>query len=178
MLPFTVDVSSTGCRAAPIATIAPTAPAAPARCVLNTILPMSADAATVLPPLKPNQPSHRMKPPSATEVRLWPGIMRAVPSAPKRPSRGCTTSSAASAHQPPTECTTVEPAKSMKPILRSQPSPPYRLPHAQLPNTGYTTPVMTHEPAMYAQKRVRSAIAPLTIVAAVAANIVWKNSHA
>jgi len=30
-------------------------------------------------------------------------------------------------------CTTVEPAKSMKPICFSQPCPPYKLPQAQLP---------------------------------------------
>ena len=48
---------------------------------------------------------------------------------------------AASATQPPTEWTTVEPAKSTKPSSRSQPSErrfqSAASPHAQWPKTGY-----------------------------------------
>ena len=54
---------------------------------------------------------------------------------PKRPSRGPRTMVAASATQPPTEWTTVEPAKSMNPRLLSQPlgSPDAEMPQAQWP---------------------------------------------
>src|SRR5690606_35984237 len=110
----------------------PTAPAHAASWVLRFIRPILSSAAVVEPPLKPNQPNQRIKPPSATSVRLWPRISRGRPLLSKRPSRGPTTSTPASAHQAPTECTTVEPAKSIKPIFASQPS----LFHTQLPNTG------------------------------------------
>ena len=59
----------------------------------------------------------------------------------KRPSRGPVCSTATSATQPPTLCTTVEPAKSTKPSRASQPGSlrPQAPPQAQWPNTGYTS---------------------------------------
>ena len=84
---------------------------------------MSVEPAVVEPALKPNHPSQRMKTPSAASGRLWPGMARGVPSAAYLPARGPRTSAPAKAAQPPTECTTVEPAKSMKPIASSQPPP-------------------------------------------------------
>jgi hypothetical protein len=53
--------------------------------------------------------------------------------APKRPILGPRMMIAASATQPPTEWTTVDPAKSMKPSSFSQPSEPLGSANAALP---------------------------------------------
>ena len=44
--------------------------------------------AIVLPGLKPNQPSHRIKQPMVAAVMLWPGIACGLPSAEYLPMRG------------------------------------------------------------------------------------------
>jgi hypothetical protein len=75
------------------------------------------------PPLKPNQPSHRMNVPSVASARLEPGIGVTRPSAPYLPLRAPRMIAPVSAAQPPTECTTVEPAKSRKPISSRNPPP-------------------------------------------------------
>src|SRR6056297_926869 len=75
------------------------------------------------PPLKPNQPSHRMNMPSVAIGRLEPGIGFTLPSLPYLPRRGPSTIAPASAAAAPQACTTVEPAKSEKPASDSQPPP-------------------------------------------------------
>ena len=86
---------------------------------------------TVEPGLKPNQPSHRTNRPMTASDMLWPGIALGLPSLPYFPMRGPRIHAPARAAQPPTECTTVSPAKSMKPRLASQPPP-----HTQWPTIG------------------------------------------
>ena len=76
----------------------------------------------------------------------------------------------ASAAQPPTECTRVEPAKSEKASLPSQPPP-----HCHDPVIGYMIPVRTALEQWNGQTRMRSASVPETIEAAVATNTIWKN---
>ena len=85
----------------------------------------------VLPGLKPNQPSHKMKQPIVAAVMLWPGMAWGLPSAEYLPMRGPSMYTPTSAAQPPIECTCVEPAKSRKPALASQPPP-----QIQWPTTG------------------------------------------
>src|SRR3546814_17456492 len=75
-------------------------------------------------PLKPTQPSQRMKVPSVASGRLAPGIGCTAPSGPYLPLRGPRISAPVKAAQPPTEWTMVEPAKSEKPASVSQPPPP------------------------------------------------------
>src|SRR6056297_62976 len=74
------------------------------------------------PPLKPNQPSHRMNVPSVARARLEPGIGLTRPSL-YLPRRGPSTMAPASAAKPPAACTSVEPAKSEKPASDNQPPP-------------------------------------------------------
>ena len=116
--------------------MARTEPAAAARLVLTKIMAMSLLAAVVEPGLNPNQPSQRINTPRAARGKLWPKIGLILPSLVYLPIRGPRTMAPARAAQPPTECTTVEPAKSMKPKPSSQPLPLNRLPQAQLPKTG------------------------------------------
>ena len=52
------------------------------------------------------------------------------------PILGPKTMAPASAAQPPMECTTVDPAKSIKPKFSSHPPPFNKDPHAQEPKTG------------------------------------------
>ncbi|GIU90580.1 MAG: hypothetical protein KatS3mg010_1679 [Acidimicrobiia bacterium] len=82
--------------------------------------------------------------------------------------RAPTSSAPIIAAQPPVACTTVEPAKSRNPRWASQPPP-----HIQCPKIGYTSAVITRLYTQYAANFVRPAIAPDTIVAAVAANASW-----
>src|SRR5690606_18288304 len=87
-------------------------------------------AAKVLPPLNPNQPSQRMKTPNAPSGKLWPGIVLiALPL--YLPMRGPIFQAAINAATAPVRWTTVDPAKSIKPICDSQPPP-----HTQWPTIG------------------------------------------
>ena len=81
---------------------------------------------TVEQPLNPNHPNHRMNTPRAASVRLCPGIAFTEPSLLYLPIRAPSINAPTNAQIPPTMCTTVEPAKSWKPMLLSQPPP-----HAQ-----------------------------------------------
>src|SRR6056297_290624 len=117
------------------------------------------------PPLKPNHPSHRMNVPSVASARFEPGMGLTLPSLPYLPRRGPRTIAPASAAQPPTECTTVEPAKSEKPASASQPPP-----HCQEPEIGYITPVSRMTKIRNGQSLIRSASAPDTIEAVAATN--------
>ena len=112
-------------------------PAQAERQVFAAMNPMLPSGAVVEPQLKPNHANHRMNTPRPAMGMLWPGMARAMPSALYLPIRGPMTTAPARAIQPPTECTTVEPAKSMKPRSSSQPPPPPNRPlHAQCPLTG------------------------------------------
>ncbi len=79
-----------------------------------------AAAAAVEPALKPIQPTSSNIAPVALSTCEWPWIGRAFPLASKRPMRGPRTMMPANAIQAPTECTVVDPAKSMKPAAASQ----------------------------------------------------------
>jgi len=85
-------------------------------------------AAIVEPGLNPNQPNHRTSTPMAAEVMLCPGRAFTFPPRPNFPMRGPRTMTPARAAQPPTEWTTVEPAKSRNPLPASQPPPQIRCP--------------------------------------------------
>ena len=80
------------------------------------------------PPLKPNQPNHRMKVPRVASGRLAPGIGLTRPPGPYLPFRAPRMMAPVNAAQPPTECTMVEPAKSEKPSWLSQPPPQVQAP--------------------------------------------------
>ncbi len=79
------------------------------------------------PPLKPNQPSQRMNMPSVASARFEPGKGLTRPPGPYLPVRAPSTIAPASAAQPPTECTIVEPAKSRKPAASRKPPPHFQL---------------------------------------------------
>ena len=67
------------------------------------------------PPLKPNQPIHNINVPKVAIAKLEPGIGVTLPSLAYLPIRGPKIMAPIRAAHPPTECTTVEPAKSRKP---------------------------------------------------------------
>ena len=115
----------------------PTAsPAEPASTVLATTPGTAPVSPSVLPPLKPSQPTQIESAPSTASGRLLAVISRGRPVRSKRPSRGPTATQAMSANQPPTECTTVDPAKSTKPRPASHVASPVRAPpQAQCPKT-------------------------------------------
>jgi hypothetical protein len=89
----------------------------------------SPNAASVVPnvepPLKPNQPSQRIRTPRPNSGMLWPGIARGLPSGPYLPLRGPSSRRQASAAVAPVRWTTEEPAKSCtpEPTLESRPPP-------------------------------------------------------
>src|SRR5258707_719227 len=91
-------------------------PAEPASIVSTAIMPIRKaplpEAASVEPGLNPNQPRNRMKQPKNAIVMLWPGIEFDEPSLLYLPILGPRTIAPARPIQPPTACTTVEPAKS------------------------------------------------------------------
>src|SRR3989344_1629751 len=150
-----------------VTAIAAVAPAAAASVVVTAIAAILAFVpASVDPALNPYHPNHKMKTPSVAKGSECPFISTAFPLM-YFPILGPTAIAPASAAQPPTLCTTVEPAKSMNGASNSESQPP---PQAQCPTTGYIIAVIAKEKARYAENRVRSAMAPETIVAAVAAN--------
>lgn len=115
------------------AAVAVTAPAAAARFVVtSTRLTAPASAERTEPPLKPNHPSHRRKAPMTTSGMLWPRIGFTRPPA-YFPWRGPRRITPASAPQPPTEWTRVDPAKSWKGTGRVSRKPP---PHFHIPAMG------------------------------------------
>ena len=92
------------------------APKPEASIVTTATMPMRRaplpEAPRVLPGLNPNHPKARMNVPRMARIWLWPGMGLDEPSLLYLPSRGPMTMAPARAHQPPTECTTPEPAKS------------------------------------------------------------------
>ena len=90
---------------------------------LTSVMSPTVPAASCEPPLKPNQPSHRMNVPSVASARLDPGIGTTRPSAAYLPRRGPSAMAPARAAKPPAACTSVEPAKSLKPSSARNPPP-------------------------------------------------------
>ncbi len=88
-------------------------------------------ALSVLPGLKPNQPSQRMTTPRSASGILWPGMGFGLPSLPYLPILGPRATAPTSAEVAPSRWTTVEPAKSCMPSCESQPPP-----QIQWPTTG------------------------------------------
>ncbi len=76
-------------------------------------------AATALPALNPNQPNHSSAAPRMVNGRLCGGM-----GVWGKPRRRPMTTAATSAEMPELMCTTVPPAKSSAPIVRSQPPTP------------------------------------------------------
>ena len=108
MAPFSTASKSTRPRMARATLSAATTPAPAARLVLtSTLLIITAsnalDMASCEPPLKPNQPSQRMKTPNVTAGTFEGGVDFTVPSSRYLPSRGPTISAPAKAAQPPVE---------------------------------------------------------------------------
>ena len=122
------------------------------------------------PPLKPNQPSHRMNTPNVVIGNEHPGKVLTEPSLPNLPSRAPNINAPANAAQPPTEWTKVEPAKSEKPISLNQPPP-----HCHEPAIGYINAVRIATNKKKGQILILSAKVPDTIDAVVATNTIWKN---
>jgi hypothetical protein len=94
---------------------AATRPPAAARLVLvNTSATLLADSTSETlssePPLKPNQPIHRMKVPSVASGRFAPGMALTAPPVPYLPLRAPSTSTPASAAEAPAMWTMPEPA--------------------------------------------------------------------
>src|SRR5690606_5996751 len=114
-------------------------PAAAALVLRNTIatelaLAMSPSLSTE-PPLKPNQPIHRIKVPKVASGRLAPGKALTSPLGPYLPLRAPSRITPASAAAAPAMWTMPEPAKSEKP----------RSPRLYRPNTAL--PPHVHEPS-------------------------------
>ena len=130
--PFRIMVSS-GLRYSTCVRISATiAPPAAAAFVLAKIREISATSpidpiASCEPPLKPNQPIHRMNVPNVANGRFDPSIGTTLPSFAYLPMRGPRINAPINAAHPPTECTTVEPAKSRKPIASRKPPPHFQL---------------------------------------------------
>src|SRR5579871_6655432 len=107
------------------ANIQPSTAAAVAKCVATNALVASPDAATALPALNPNQPTHNKQAPITLSTTLW-GFIGSDP----KPLRLPRYSAQTSAETPELICTTVPPAKSKQGIFPPRnafSSPP--LPH-------------------------------------------------
>src|ERR1700727_1406499 len=93
--------------------IAAAEPATAARFVLMATTEMRKSVApSVEPGLKPIQPNSRIKVPLTTYTMLCAGNALGFPSGPYFPSRGPNMTDKAIAQNPPTPCTTLDPAKS------------------------------------------------------------------
>src|SRR5580704_1702483 len=93
--------------------IATAEPATAARFVLTATTEIRRSVApSVEPGLNPIQPNSRMNVPVTTYTTLWAGKTRIFPPGPNFPRRGPSMIASAMAQNPPTACTTVDPAKS------------------------------------------------------------------
>ena len=86
------------------------------------------------PPLKPNQPIHKIKVPKVAKGKLAPGIARISPFLPYLPLRAPNNNTPANAAEAPAKCTIPEPAKSLK--LSSPMKGTGLPPQVQLPSIG------------------------------------------
>ena len=133
MAPFNPARRSTRPSACRDKASAVSTPVAAARFVLVTIT-LTATASAALPrascepPLKPRKPNQMMNTPSVTAGTLDGGVASTLPSLRNLFRRAPTITAPASAAQPPVECTTVEPAKSLKPNAPSHPPPQVQAP--------------------------------------------------
>ena len=105
-------------------------PVAAAMLGLTKMLEMAMESsiepsASCEPPLKPNQPSHRIKTPSVASGKDEPRMVLIWPFGPYLPRLGPSARAPASAAQPPVACTSVDPAKSEKPYRASSQPPPH-----------------------------------------------------
>src|SRR4029077_12396393 len=162
--------------------IAVAEPATAARLVFTAMTEMRRSVApSVEPGLKPIQPNRRIKVPVTTKTMLCAGKARGFPSGPYLPSRGPRITASAIAQNPPTACTTVDPAKStypwpqfmVAPNCDSQPPP-----QTQQPNMGYSSAPMKSSQRTNPQKVMRSQIAPTMIYPAVSMNTTSKRVRA
>ena len=99
-------------------TIQASAAAAVASWVTSMAMPASVPAATALPALKPNQPTHRIDAPSTLSVRLCGRVSRSG-----KPRRGSIMAAITRPAVPAVRCTTRPPANSSTPSAPSQPPP-------------------------------------------------------
>ena len=110
---------------------APMTPPAAAKLVFTNIIE-TAFASTTLeiinsdPPLKPNQPSHKIKVPSVASGKFAPGIAFTFPSDEYFPSLDPRTNTPANAAVAPQRWTTPDPAKSEKPAASRKPPPHFQ----------------------------------------------------
>src|SRR5262249_17620022 len=102
------------------ATIQPKAASDAAVCVATNALVARPPALRADPALNPNQPTHNIAAPTTANGRLWGGV-GTVPN----PTRFPMMSTATNAEIPELIWTTVPPAKSNAPIVRSQPPVPH-----------------------------------------------------
>ena len=99
----------------------------PADAAINVLININGiliSIAKLAPPLKPNQPNHKIKAPNAAIGVLLPWKVFLPVSSPflNLPVLGPTISKTDNATQPPTEWTTEAPAKSIKPNFPNQPN--------------------------------------------------------
>ena len=95
-------------------------PNAAAKKVFIKINGTTSSIAPLLPPLKPNQPNHKISVPKTAKGKLEPVNLPLLASE-YFPILGPKIITAAKAIHPPTECTIVLPAKSTKPKFESHP---------------------------------------------------------
>ena len=141
-----------------------TSAAAGARNVLANASAAVALAASALPALKPNQPTHSRPAPRSTNG-TWCGSIACRPQS----LRGPTTSAATSAAAAALTWTTVPPAKSSAPRRKIQPSAS----HTQCATGAYTATLHSVTKARYGPKRIRSATAPEISAAVMTTNVAW-----
>src|SRR5262245_50075020 len=137
-------------------------------CVTSIAIAASPFAASALPPLKPNQPTHNIPAPATVNVMLCGNI-----GCDGKPRRGPIVSAAVNAATPAVKCTTMPPAKSSTPIDCSQPPP-----HTQCATGMYTTSSHNAENSTHAENRIRSAKPPITSAGVMIANVSWNNANA
>jgi hypothetical protein len=160
--------------------IAAADPATAARFVLIATTEMRRSvAAKVDPGLNPIHPNSNMNVPVTTKTMLCAGKARGFPSGPYFPKRGPKITESAIAQNPPTPCTTLDPAKStypwpkciVEPNCDNQPPP-----QTQHPNTGYRNAPTKSSQIRNAQKVIRSQIAPTMMYPAVSIKTTSKSA--
>src|SRR5215831_16862064 len=118
--PFTVKLTShfLDMEYAAIIAVRPAAQAARVVFAATRPMPSKSIADSVLPGLNPYQPNHNSNPPDAAIVRSCGSIGPPPSRLNFRPNLGPSTIAPAKAMNPPMVCTTVDPAKSWKPVPR------------------------------------------------------------
>src|SRR5215469_1817571 len=151
------------------ANIQPSAAAAVAKCVATNALVARADAATALPALNPNQPTHSKQAPITLNITLC-GFIGSTPNPLRLPMYSAQTS----AETPELICTTVPPAKSKHGILPPKnafSNPPF--PHTMCASGKYTRNAHNTVNSNIALNFMRSANAPEINAGVMMANMSW-----